>query len=68
VRVTPDDWHDPLSDGFQKQYEQLDWVQIAAVRSIATRRYWQLDMRQIWQAAEEDIPLLEALVHELTGK
>jgi uncharacterized protein with HEPN domain len=57
-----------LSDEFKKQHAQLDWVQIVAVRNIAAHGYWQLDMQQIWQAVEEDIPLLEAFARELTGK
>ena len=57
-----------LSDKFKKQHPQLDWVQIIAVRNLAAHGYWQLDMEQIWQAVEEDIPMLEAFVQELTEK
>ena len=54
-----------LSDEFKDLHHQVEWVQIIAVRNIAAHGYWQLDMRQIWQAIEEDIPLLDEFVHNL---
>ena len=38
---------------------------IIAVRNIAAHGYWQLDMQQIWQAVEEDIPTLDEFVSSL---
>ena len=54
-----------LSDEFKDRHPQIEWVQIVAVRNIAAHGYWQLDMRQIWQAVEEDIPQLDEFVCEL---
>ena len=47
-----------LSDYFRAKHTQIEWVQVIAVRNIAAHGYWQLDMEQIWQAVEEDIPRL----------
>jgi len=47
-----------LSEEFKEMYSHIEWVQIVAVRNIAAHGYWQLDMEQIWQAVEEDIPQL----------
>jgi uncharacterized protein with HEPN domain len=33
--------------------------------NIAAHGYWQLDMQQIWQAIEEDIPSLSEFVFGL---
>jgi uncharacterized protein with HEPN domain len=52
-----------LSDEFKTLHDQIEWVQIIAVRNIAAHGYWQLDMQQIWQAIEEDIPSLSKFVH-----
>jgi len=49
-----------LSDEFKNQHPNIEWVQIVAVRNIAAHGYWQLNMAQIWQAVEEDIPKLDA--------
>jgi uncharacterized protein with HEPN domain len=51
-----------LSDDFKDRHPQIEWVQIVAVRNIAAHGYWQLDMRQIWQAAEEDVPVLDEFI------
>ena len=47
-----------LSDKFKKRHPQIQWIQIIAVRNIASHGYWQLDMEQIWKAIEEDVPQL----------
>ena len=47
-----------LSEDFKEKHPQIEWVQVIAVRNIAAHGYWQLNMEQIWQAVEEDIPLL----------
>ena len=50
-----------LSDDFKNKHADIEWVQIVAVRNIAAHGYWQLNMEQIWQAIEEDIPILNNL-------
>jgi uncharacterized protein with HEPN domain len=47
-----------LSEEFKEIHTEIEWVQIIAVRNIAAHGYWQLDMEQIWQAIDEDIPEL----------
>ncbi|MDR2006720.1 MAG: DUF86 domain-containing protein [Acidaminococcales bacterium] len=44
--------------GSKAAIRNIEWVQIVAVRNIAAHGYRQLDMRQIWQATEDDIPTL----------
>jgi uncharacterized protein with HEPN domain len=56
-----------LSDEFKDCHQQIEWIQIVAVRNIAARGYWQLDMRQVWQAIEEDIPRLDTFICGLLG-
>jgi uncharacterized protein with HEPN domain len=51
-----------LSDEFKDRHPHIEWVQIVAVRNIAAHGYWQLDMRQIRQAIEEDIPGLDEFI------
>ena len=56
-----------LSEEFIAVHPDMAWIQIVAVRNIATHGYWQLDMAQIWQALEEDIPKLESFVSSQIG-
>ena len=48
-----------LSEEFIEANSQIAWFEIIAVRNISAHGYWQLDMRQIWKAAIEDIPILK---------
>ena len=57
-----------LSNEFKDSHPQIEWVQIIAVRNIAAHGYWQLDMQQIWQAIEEDIPGLDEFVGRLLSE
>ena len=54
-----------LTDAFKHNHPQIEWLQIIAVRNIAAHGYWQLDMRQIWQAVVEDIPELNEFISEV---
>ena len=53
-----------LSDKFKEIYSEIEWIQIIAVRNIAAHGYWQLDMEQIWQAVDDDIPKLEEFFNQ----
>jgi len=47
-----------------KSHKEIEWVQIIAVRNIASHGYWQLNMDQIWKAIETDIPSLKSFFDE----
>jgi len=53
-----------LSEEFTSQYPEVAWIQIIAVRNLAAHGYWQLDMRQIWQAIQKDIPEFELFLQQ----
>ena len=48
-----------LSLEFKENHSDIEWIQITAIRNIAAHGYWKLNMEQIWQAMEEDIPALK---------
>jgi uncharacterized protein with HEPN domain len=54
-----------LSDDFREAHDEIEWIQIIAVRNIAAHGYWQLSMEQIWQAIIEDVPKLKAFVDSI---
>ena len=49
-----------LSDDFKETHSDIEWIQLIAVRNIAAHGYWQLNMEQLWQAVEDDVPELAA--------
>lgn len=54
-----------LSETFKELHDEIEWVQIIAVRNIAAHGYWQLSMEQIWQAVIEDIPKLRKFIESV---
>ncbi|MCL2055463.1 MAG: DUF86 domain-containing protein [Oscillospiraceae bacterium] len=47
-----------LSDEFRERHSEIEWAQIIAIRNIAAHGYWSLNMKQLWQTIEEDVPIL----------
>jgi uncharacterized protein with HEPN domain len=54
-----------LSDEFIAAHTEIEWHKIIAVRNIAAHGYWQLNMKQIWQAIGSDVPQLEQYLSNL---
>lgn len=54
-----------LSDDFKEKHKAIEWHKIIAVRNIAAHGYWQLNMKQIWQAVINDIPKLERYLKKI---
>lgn len=51
-----------LSKDFRKQHFEVPWVQIIAMRHVATHEYSSLDWKVVWDTATLDIaPLKEAI-------
>jgi len=53
-----------LSGDFIEENSHIPWVEIIAVRNISAHGYWQLDMKQIWKALVDDIPILKEFVSD----
>ena len=49
-----------LSEEFRVKHVDMPWMKIVGLRNVAAHGYWRLDMEQIWQTVEEDIPILIA--------
>ena len=54
-----------LSSNMTSKHTQVQWTEIIAVRNIAAHGYWQLNMEQVWQAVEDDIPNLKMFFDSL---
>jgi uncharacterized protein with HEPN domain len=53
---------------FTNAHPEIEWIPIVAVRNLAAHGYWQLDMRQIWQAVSEDIPALRRFLEQVLAE
>jgi uncharacterized protein with HEPN domain len=58
-----------LSDELKTQYPQVRWPDISAFRNVVVHNYLGIDLRQIWDIVERDLPSLkqdvEAILQQL---
>ena len=48
-----------LSNGLKEQYPEIDWRTIAAFRNVIVHDYLGVDLDQIWDIVEDDLPTLK---------
>jgi uncharacterized protein with HEPN domain len=54
-----------LSSGLKARRPEVPWRSIAAFRNVVVHDYLGLDVRQIWEIVERDIPVLGQQVEDL---
>ncbi len=54
-----------LSDGLTEQNQDIPWADIVGLRNILVHQYFGIDLRQVWETAELDMPILKAKVREI---
>ncbi len=51
-----------LSDELTEQNQDIPWADIVGLRNILVHQYFGIDLRQVWETAELDMPILKAKV------
>jgi uncharacterized protein with HEPN domain len=54
-----------LSDELTEQNQDIPWADIVGLRNILVHQYFGIDLRQVWETAELDMPILKAKVREI---
>lgn len=54
-----------LSDELTEQKPDIPWADIVGLRNILVHQYFGIDLRQVWETAELDMPVLKAKVREI---
>ncbi len=54
-----------LGRSFHEAYPYAPWAQIVAMRNILVHQYSGIDLNEIWNAVEHDIPALRQAVERL---
>lgn len=57
-----------LGRSFHEAYPYAPWAQIVAMRNILVHQYAGVDLNEIWNAVEHDIPALREAVERLVHK
>jgi uncharacterized protein with HEPN domain len=54
-----------LSDSLTGKYEDIPWADIVGLRNIIVHQYFGIDLKQVWETVELDMPVLKARVKEM---
>jgi len=54
-----------LSDDLTEQNPDIPWADIVGLRNILVHQYFGIDLTQVWETAELDMPVLKAKVREI---
>jgi uncharacterized protein with HEPN domain len=57
-----------LSEEFRTQYPEVAWRQIAGMRDKLIHEYDQVDLDEVWQTVNLDVPRLMALLEPLAPR
>ena len=57
-----------VSSDFQKQYPEVPWNQIIAMRNRLVHAYFDVDLDQVWDTVREDIPPLVIHLEKIVEK
>jgi uncharacterized protein with HEPN domain len=54
-----------ISDELTEQNPDIPWADIVGLRNILVHQYFGIDLRQVWETAELDMPILKAKVRKI---
>ena len=54
-----------LSDDFKNQYNAMPWQQIKGMRNFFAHKYQKIDIAEVWDTMQKDIPALRSYCEEI---
>ncbi len=54
-----------ISNELQQTHPQIPWRQIIGMRHVLVHNYWLVEMDEVWDAVQNDIPPLIDQLHQL---
>ena len=54
-----------LDSGFCDTFPEIPWAQIVAMRNILVHVYFGIDLEEVWQVVEKDIPDIKPKLQEI---
>jgi uncharacterized protein with HEPN domain len=54
-----------LSDELMESNKDIPWADIVGLRNILAHQYFGIDLKQVWETAELDMPVLKARISEI---
>ncbi len=57
-----------LSQAFRESHTELPWPDIVSMRNVVVHHYFGIDLNQIWDTVNIDLPKLESAIQEILQK
>lgn len=57
-----------LHEDFKEEYDQIPWRLMSGLRDVLIHEYDQIDLEQIWEVIQKDLPLLKNQLQEIVLK
>ena len=54
-----------LGQDFRNTYSEIPWPQIIAMRNVLTHEYFGIDLDEVWQVVERDLPELKQNLNKI---
>jgi uncharacterized protein with HEPN domain len=54
-----------LGAGFRVEHPEVPWSQIVAMRNVIAHEYFGIDLDEVWQVVERDLPELKRKLNEI---
>jgi uncharacterized protein with HEPN domain len=57
-----------MSSSFRDVHPAIPWAQVVAMRNVLVHDYFGIDLEEVWQAVERDLPPLERELRAVAGE
>lgn len=57
-----------LHEDFKDEYDQIPWKLMSGLRDVLIHEYDQIDLEQIWEVIQKDLPVLKKQLQEIVVK
>jgi uncharacterized protein with HEPN domain len=56
-----------LSQDLRRSYSEMPWHDIIAMRNVLVHRYFGIDLQEVWDTVNTDLPVLKDQVRSILG-
>mgnify|MGYP001584070890 CR=1 FL=1 len=57
-----------MSSSFRDAHPAIPWAQVIAMRNVLVHDYFGIDLEEVWQAVERDLPRLEQELRAIASR
>ena len=54
-----------ITPEFQKKHRKIPWKDIIAMRHLLVHQYFGIDLNEVWNTTQKDLPLLKKVIDQI---